>query len=366
MSAVNKETKNNEVLPEMPKNLLKKLVQLLNVQSESGNEWQMFGYLIKQLVGRGVKYQIDKYGNILITKGNASIYPCVVAHIDTVHDTVDGYKVIIDRGIGTAYARAKAGQEPVGVGGDDKNGIFAVLTMLDRVENMKAVFFREEETTMAGSKNVDMAFFGDVGYIFQLDRWGRSDFIDQYFGQQSVSESAMRKIANTMSEFGYKTASGLSTDVFELFTRGIGISVANISCGYYQHHSHSEFININQLWNSIRFLEKIISDLGENKYDMKYARKVYYGREEWFPLPSSYNNNYGGMNSGLGINTALSDYHLQIACDMLDARTGSKNTTLSRNGMLMKLQVSIHEAQNIELEFYKATGQYLIEDNQWY
>lgn len=32
-----------------------------------------------------VEYQVEN-GNIYVIKGNADLYPCIVAHMDTVHD----------------------------------------------------------------------------------------------------------------------------------------------------------------------------------------------------------------------------------------------------------------------------------------
>lgn len=36
-------------------------------------------------------YEFDDYGNLYITKGISNLYPCIVAHLDTVHKNVDNF-----------------------------------------------------------------------------------------------------------------------------------------------------------------------------------------------------------------------------------------------------------------------------------
>ena len=65
-----------------------KLIEVLKIQSESYNQWRMFAYLIRQLKAAGCQYYTYN-GCIYATKGSADLYPCIVAHMDTVHDIVE-------------------------------------------------------------------------------------------------------------------------------------------------------------------------------------------------------------------------------------------------------------------------------------
>lgn len=66
-------------------NLLRKL---LRIQSPSGKEEPIISFVlnyIKQLNDPTIKVEIDKVNNLMITKGESSIYPCFVAHMDSVN-----------------------------------------------------------------------------------------------------------------------------------------------------------------------------------------------------------------------------------------------------------------------------------------
>ena len=79
--------------------MIDNLEQTLEIQSVSGSEDKMNTFIIEQIkyVNEHVKdvtivtEQQAGGTNIYVTKGKADVYPCVVAHTDTVHDFVKGY-----------------------------------------------------------------------------------------------------------------------------------------------------------------------------------------------------------------------------------------------------------------------------------
>ena len=126
--------------------MIDNLEQTLEIQSVSGSEDKMNTFIIEQIkyVNEHVKdvtivtEQQAGGTNIYVTKGKADVYPCVVAHTDTVHDFVKGYCV---RRIGNNfYAMDSTKMEQVGVGGDDKVGIWAALECIEKFDNIKAAF----------------------------------------------------------------------------------------------------------------------------------------------------------------------------------------------------------------------------------
>lgn len=270
-----------EGLKPMPDRKYQNLLSLCRVQSVSYKEHEMQFYVMTQLMSRhGVDAWFDEHGNIYAVKGEAEHYPCVVAHLDTVHDFVD--KLVLYSYIkkDQKFLFAKDGNgKATGIGGDDKCGIFAALELLDRKKNIKLAFFVEEEMGCIGSDNADTEFFEDVGYIMQLDRWGNSDVISDYIGSTTSAEFDL-KIKPKMLKYGYSTASGLMTDSLTLHSNEIGVSAINISCGYYGHHTSSEEINTAELWNAVMFTSEMIDALGENAYPSlpeKYSS--YYGSD---------------------------------------------------------------------------------------
>lgn len=292
MSANNIQTKTGEHLQMMPREILKDFYPLLKVQSSTKNEHAMVGYIVKRLLLMKLNYSFDAAGNILVIKGESKCYPCIVAHMDTVHEILDDFKVKIKLSGDRERAIAHSGNKQVGVGGDDKCGLYAVFYMLERVHNIKAVFFTQEEGGMIGSNNISHDFFNDVGYIIQLDRWGRGDFIDVYCGESTVSPAYKKKAAPIMERHGYNSVEGLITDSISLWDSEIGISCVNVSCGYYQHHSASESIDLNEMYNSLLFTFDLIIALGEERYESvpdinsRYKKYYRYGEhtsyDEWF------------------------------------------------------------------------------------
>ena len=88
---------------------------------------------------------IYEAGNTYITKGmHAKTYPCVVAHTDTVHDIHKDFTLYDDNTIMFAMDMTQGLQ--VGIGGDDKVGIYVALEMLRELDVVKVAFFRDEET----------------------------------------------------------------------------------------------------------------------------------------------------------------------------------------------------------------------------
>jgi hypothetical protein len=72
---------------------------------------------------------------------------------------------------------------PTGIGGDDKCGVFACLTLLKELPNLKAAFFVSEETGCHGSRMADSKFFKNVGYGIQFDAPENWMITEKCFGQ---------------------------------------------------------------------------------------------------------------------------------------------------------------------------------------
>jgi len=285
MATNDKKRKKDEHLPPMPKTIREELLKLVNVQSHSTQEHRMHYYVTRWLDRRNIRWKYDHTGNILAIKGRAETYPCIVSHLDTVHQIQKYFKVYkkFDTDEHEIWF-AQNGNHPTGIGGDDKCGIFACFKMLERFDNIKAVFFTKEEAGLIGSGDIDLDWFDDVGYVIQLDRFGRSDFICRDYSDNTVSQEFLSKIEKNLSEFGYTETTGLITDSINLAHRGVGISCVNVSCGYYQHHTAQETIDLNELNNAILFTESIIEVLGEEKYKKEFLEyKVFADRDEICP-----------------------------------------------------------------------------------
>jgi tripeptide aminopeptidase len=223
----------------------KLLVDLLSVPTESGRCEAMIEFIVSYCTKKGMEVLQDKIGNLYVIKGRAESYPCVVAHMDTVHAIESGGIVPIEiDGLVTGFNPVT--MEQTGIGGDDKCGIYAALRCLSRLPACKAVFFVDEEIGCVGSRECDLEFFKDTRFVLQADRRGHDDWVEDIGGPLGSPEfqSAVKPI---LAKYGYKPCRGMMTDVEALRDSKVGVSVANMSAGYYNPHEPCEYISLSAL-----------------------------------------------------------------------------------------------------------------------
>src|SRR5689334_14953405 len=117
-----------------------RLKRTLAVQSASRHNWRMFAYIVRQFREMGIKdYWSDDVGNLYATKGKVTegypYYPCMVAHMDTVHKIESDLHVLEFEGMLTGFNRKTMKQ--TGIGGDDKVGIYIALEALRKFDVIK-------------------------------------------------------------------------------------------------------------------------------------------------------------------------------------------------------------------------------------
>ena len=204
------------------------------------------------------QFEVDENNNILVTKGQAATYPCVVAHTDEVHEErPEGFRVVVDPDDNDIISGLDACGECCGIGADDKNGIWVALKMLEELPVLKCAFFTGEEIGCEGSRNVDISFFDDCRYVVQCDRKNGNDFIINVSGLE-LNTQRFREDCE-LDRFGYRPKYGYSTDVAALKERGLKISVVNLSCGYYNPHEPAEYTRFSELQNALNFARHICS-----------------------------------------------------------------------------------------------------------
>jgi di/tripeptidase len=154
---------------------LELLKEVLSIPTQTYKEGFMIEFLEKWLTENQIDYSLDRHGNVYATKQESKdlpenfYFPCVISHTDTVHvlDTINVREESLPNAQGEIKLSLKAYTDfniPTGIGGDDKCGVFACLTLLKELPYLKAAFFVSEETGCHGSKNADETFFSNVGY----------------------------------------------------------------------------------------------------------------------------------------------------------------------------------------------------------
>jgi putative aminopeptidase FrvX len=262
----------------MDKKLLK---EILSIPSYSGNERKLVDFICEFLEENKIPFKVDELFNIYCTKGDADTYPCVVAHTDTVHNNnyIDVRTELKNNSrnvLKEAYKGYNAKGKPTGIGGDDKAGVFACLTLLLELPVLKAAFFVSEEIGCIGSKAADPAFFENVGYAIQFDAPYDYMVTEVSSGVPLFDRRSefFNKANNVLIEYIIpEYGSHPFTDVYAL-KKLFDFSCINLSIGYYDHHTANEYVILEDVENGIKIGREMIASLGYEKYKKRYVPVV--------------------------------------------------------------------------------------------
>jgi hypothetical protein len=256
------------------------LLRLFKIPSSSGNEAGVSDFIKNYFDNMGIVYYEDDYGNIYnIDDKNL---PILNAHMDTVQDETDeklAEFVKIRGNILNGYGV---------IGGDDKCGLFVILEVLKK-RKVNFIITREEEIGCVGISHF-MNKFSIKGYpwALTLDRYGSSDILcDKNDYGTKEFENALWEVGE---DFGYKPAQGVYSDADYISN---DVSCANISVGYYAHHTKSEYVVLSELQNSINFVTAACDNIKEHfSPPMKYGYRG--GRSGYFIDDFEYIDEYYG------------------------------------------------------------------------
>lgn len=246
------------------------LYKILNTQSETYSTGYMRDLMAALLFDAGASIKVDQRGNLFATKGRppaGEFYPCIAAHLDTVHDMIPEERYCVIELGGKAVALDSQSLRFAGIGGDDKCGLYIAVQVLRSLDFCKVALFVDEESGCEGSGAAGLDFFKDCGYILQNDRTGAVDVVRQIMGTQLAAAEFCALVEPLFQSYGRRWCdTGGLTDVYTLATRGVGISCLNIACAYYNAHSPDEWIDIQGLEATLRFNLEVIEVLGSTQY----------------------------------------------------------------------------------------------------
>jgi len=275
---------------------LNHLKEVLSIPTKTWKEELMIEYLSTYCEEKGFDYSIDDNGSVYVTKGETDIYPCVVAHIDTVHEPVE--MVVVEEVLPNAQgedrlslkAYEKETGAPTGIGGDDKAGVFICLKMLEHFDNIKAFFPVAEETGCHGSNDADEDFFKDVGYAIQFDSTENDTMSLTLMGVKLFEEGSefFNSVKDIILEHGLKNWHNHPyTDTMKLKEK-FDFPCLNFAAGYYNYHTENEYVVIDDVQNTCNMGVKVIESLGQKKYtyiNKKELIKEYtwddYDEDDW-------------------------------------------------------------------------------------
>lgn len=314
----------------MDNNKLERLKEILSIPSFYGREEKVREYISNWATARNIPFYVDSVGNIYLTKGVSDSYPCMAAHMDTVHkieqtgidiveetytmSRVDYSSVCEGKQVLRGYIGGKEHkpENRTGCGGDDKAGIFLALEIMDKFDIMKCAFFISEEIGCIGSSKADPDFFKDVAYAIQHDspendtiswycsgyllfneEWAKPGvFVDVKTGEEYFEG----KIGDLLYNYGVRTfARHPYTDVSQL-KKKFDFQCINLPAAYYHYHSVNECVLIEGIETAYELSVAIIERLGNEKQTFEQQTSNYGS----YTGVNSYAYGYGGGSSYTG------------------------------------------------------------------
>jgi len=159
---------------------------------------------------------------------------------------------------------------PVGIGGDDRCGIYMILRILEKV-NCSVLFCEDEEIGSVGAKKfvkTDLceSLKGKFKYIIELDRMNDKDAV--------FYEDANEDFHKFVTEEFWKESWGSWSDICTL-SPALEISSVNLSCGYYNQHTTKEYVVLEEMERSITETIKLLNRTDVNADPFKFEEQTY-------------------------------------------------------------------------------------------
>lgn len=251
-------------------------------------------------------YQVINGDGFLYAKGKLPIL--LTAHMDTVHKVqVERYS-IYKKG-GKTIVKAKEG-----IGGDDRCGIYMILKIIHDGYRPSILFCEDEEIGGIGSNKFCKSEYIDdlkeMKYLIELDRMNGKDAV---FYECENDEFTDFILENT----GYKESWGSFSDISHL-SPACGVASVNLSCGYYNPHTTSEYVVMEEMENTIDVVEKLLDindckqfEYIEAKYESNYF-KYAYGYGYGYDDDDEYLYSYSKTNSSNSVSTKSNIKYLEV------------------------------------------------------
>jgi len=228
-----------------------KLIQLRQHFDKGFSEREVIAYLKSW----NPKLKQDGYGNLyLINPGT----PLLNAHMDTVQSQqcVNNLKSLR---LVKWIIRAKDAV----IGWDDKCWIAIAMEIYERLwDKVSLLFTRQEEVWAVGASNfVDnhSNLLAECKYCLTLDRRNAWDII--WYNNQYCSLEFQSEIARLTKEFGYKPTTWALSDANKISKV---LNCVNLSVGYYNPHTKTEYIKCDDLVNACEAVQYIVEHLEDD------------------------------------------------------------------------------------------------------
>ena len=205
------------------------------------------------------KELIHNKTKFLYAEGNAPYM--LVAHLDTVHEHVP-----------SVICYSKDGNyimSPYGIGGDDRCGVFIIMSLLKKLPFQPYVVFTMEEETGGQGASAFVKYIKSNGcaptlkYIVEYDRKGNKDCV--FYNCDN------KDFVKFVEAFGFKKAYGTFSDI-SIIAPQLGVAAVNLSSGYYNPHTKNEYVCMKDMCNIINSSAKMLTAACK---EFKYIKSSY-------------------------------------------------------------------------------------------
>ena len=211
--------------------------------------------MYKHIKRDNYEISLDYMDNIYVKNKSAKNNILVVAHLDRVLPDVPRLFRYEDEPnhIYGAY------------GWDDRAGIIAALELFAN-NDIDLLFTTGEESGCLGAKQVNPNKIRQYSLIFELDRHGSHDFINDCSLGVLCNDDFTNAICYHVGSKGFnlKPTMGVYTDIGALRSINTTAQMFYMSCGYYHEHTKDEYLIMSELVSAIEKAQIIIDYVNEH------------------------------------------------------------------------------------------------------
>lgn len=334
----------------MPPDALKMLEDLYVLRSYSGFEEPMRRDIMAFLKSYKIPY-INYNGNIIgINYPSAPLFSAHMDMVNTDYTKLRGEEYMLDGNhvftldedtcIRVYKSKDKTPASQTSLGADDKNGIWVILMLLRMGKKINFAFCHSEETGGEGSRQIisdkDLQEkIAECSFGVIIDRRNAHDIIGYNNKYCMALDDKLEKFAKA-NGFKFETTTGSVSDA-DRFSQII--ECVNLSCGYYEPHTSREYTNLNELWNTLQFCSKIISDFKYESVSEKRMRS-FKGLSSTYSTSSTDNTTYAaGVYGGNYTGRPLSSTVKSNDFDYSRIITKSNNTEVAQKKTSEKINI---------------------------
>lgn len=233
--------------------------------------FKFFAELTQKQMKSFLKVYLKKlYKDIIVTedyiiaKGDIPIG--LVAHMDTVFNCPPVEQEIY------YDSEKKVMWSPWGLGADDRAGITIIVELLQKTElRPTLIFTADEEKGCLGAFKLIRDYgnnFLNLNCLIELDRQGEKDCVFYDCGNKEFQQE--------IEKFGFKTAQGTFSDI-SVIAESWNVAAVNLSVGYYEEHSYSEYLCFDQMQSTFDKLINMISNdsiLTKKQFDFQKIERT--------------------------------------------------------------------------------------------